>query len=131
MRALTMAVSTRPCFSPRNFNKTGPGDEANHECIYTIAIAVLTSLTITVNVHGAAQCHLRALTMHAYRDFSKRDICTESYLQTYTWWSEYIACMVCTALICTVCLSSLCSVFEVCRIKLIIASNFFFRSYTV
>ena len=30
MRASTLAVSTRPCFSPRNFNKTGPGDEARY-----------------------------------------------------------------------------------------------------
>ena len=34
MRASTLAVSTRPCFSPRNFNKTGPGDEATPQVMW-------------------------------------------------------------------------------------------------
>ena len=53
MRASTLAVSTRPCFSPRNFNKTGPGDEANITC--TCQILRCKKISIRQLTHAYAE----------------------------------------------------------------------------
>ena len=50
MRASTLAVSTRPCLSPRNFNKTGPGDEASCGAEASFMYTALPTLLVIISV---------------------------------------------------------------------------------